>query len=250
MPLRAADFESAAYAIPPLRAAHQCTAGAHTSPRCRHAGRIVRAMADLPAAGVHRAASSAVAGGTGFLRRLVGLALPSHWRSSLGAYLREPGRGARRAVSSPSSPPNYADMVGYAVAFSGPRRRRSTSSPARSSSRGRRRRRLAPTMDQALGAVLGGVEAVLHHLGCDRHPRHVLRDGAGRSARYPGLGVPHDGQRRARRFDDRRFLIKTTVPFVLAAPRSAPAEGRQLRRPDRDPGPERRARLPLPKPTR
>ena len=33
MPLRAADFESAAYAIPPLRAAHKCTAVASSPDR-------------------------------------------------------------------------------------------------------------------------------------------------------------------------------------------------------------------------
>ena len=38
MPLRAADFESAAYAIPPLRAAHQCTAVASRSRTARGPG--------------------------------------------------------------------------------------------------------------------------------------------------------------------------------------------------------------------
>ena len=156
MPLRAADFESAAYAIPPLRAAHQCTAGAHTSPHCRPARRIVRAMADLLLLGF---IAGFVRGGwsTGFLRRLVGLGYLA-LAFVVGAYLREPV-GALVLRFFPQIPPSYADMVGYSVAFAvlvaalnivtGP----ILSKVAVSG--------VSHRMDQALGAVLGGVEAVL-----------------------------------------------------------------------------------------
>ena len=98
MPLRAADFESAAYAIPPLRA---------EAPRHGSRWRIVRAMADLLLLGF---IAGFVRGGwsTGFLRRLVGLAYIA-LSFVVGAYLRQPV-GAIVAGIFPQIPEAYAEM--------------------------------------------------------------------------------------------------------------------------------------------
>ena len=118
---------------------------------------------------------------TGFLRRLVGLGYMA-LAFVVGAYLRQP-IGAIIAGIFPQMPPSYADMLGYSVAFTvlvaganiltGP----ILSKVAVNG--------VSRKMDQALGAVLGGIEAALiisaaivildTYFGTDRGPRRRTR---------------------------------------------------------------------------
>ena len=94
---------------------------------------------------------------TGFLRRLIGVAFIG-LALLVGAYLRHPV-GAIAGTLDASIPSDYADLIGYAIAFpailvalhvagSMMLRRVAVSGVTRD-------------VDAALGAVLGGVEAVL-----------------------------------------------------------------------------------------
>ena len=147
---------------------------------------------------------------SGFLRRLAGLA---YIAISLvaGAYLRQP-LGALLIQFFPQIPREYADMVGYSVAFTvlvaalnivtGP--------ILKTASTGLSRR-----ADQALGAVFGGIEAILIISAAI-----VILDTyfgtAGALVKDPGLGFLKDISRALDASTIGQALIHTTVPFVLA----------------------------------
>lgn len=100
-----------------------------------------------------------VAGGwrTGFLRRLIGLAFVAISLVA-SAYFRYPV-GAIASAFFKGIPPEYADLVGYTIAFPAIltglhiARRRLLGKVAASG--------LAKETDQALGALVGGLEAIL-----------------------------------------------------------------------------------------
>ena len=171
--------------------------------------RIVRAMADLLLLGF---IAGYVRGGwsTGFLRRLVGLGYFA-LAFVVGAYLREPV-GALVVRFFPQIPPQYADMVGYSIAFAvlvaalnivtGPVLSRVAVSG------------VTHRMNQVLGAILGGVEAVLLISAAI-----VILDTyfgtAGSLGKDPGLGFLKTLSEALDQSTIGQFLIKTTVPFVL-----------------------------------
>lgn len=148
---------------------------------------------------------------TGFLRRLVGLGYIA-LSFVVGAYLREPV-GALVVRFFPQIPPQYADMVGYSIAFTvlvavlnivtGPILKRVAVSG------------VSHRMDQALGAVLGGVEAILLISAAI-----VILDTyfgtAGSLGKDPGLGFLKTLSEALDGSTIGQLLINTTVPFVLA----------------------------------
>ena len=148
---------------------------------------------------------------TGFLRRLVGLAYIA-LSFVVGAYLRQPV-GAIVGGIFPQIPKAYADMVGYSVAFTvlvvalnvitHPILARV---PVRGVSR---------ELDAALGALFGGIEAVLIILAAI-----VILDTyfgtAGALGKDPGLGFLKTASQALDSSTIGQFLIHTTVPFVLA----------------------------------
>ena len=148
--------------------------------------------------------------GTGFLRRLAGLGYMA-LSFVIGAYLRQP-LGALLIKVFPQIPPEYADMVGYTVAFTvlvaalnivtGP--------ILKTASMGWSRR-----VDQALGAVFGGIEAILLISAAI-----VILDTyfgtAGALGQNPGLGFLKEISRALDSSTIGQALIHTTVPFVLA----------------------------------
>jgi uncharacterized membrane protein required for colicin V production len=147
---------------------------------------------------------------SGFLRRLAGLA---YIAISLvaGAYLREPA-GALLLQFFPQIPKAYADMVAYSVVFTvlvaglnlvtGP--------ILKTASVGLSRR-----LDQGLGALFGGIEAILLISAAI-----VILDTyfgtAGSLGKDPGLGFLKDISRALDASTIGQALIHTTVPFVLA----------------------------------
>jgi len=153
-----------------------------------------------------------VAGGwrTGLLRRLVGIAFIVIGLIA-GAYLRVPV-GAFVAGIFEEVPPQYADMVGYAVVFavvvtalnliSGPILSRATVGG------------VSRMTDKTLGAILGGVEAVLIISAAI-----VILDTyfgtAGSIGEVPGLGILTSVSEALDESTIGQFLIKTTVPLVL-----------------------------------
>ena len=209
MPLQAADFESAAYAIPPLRDGPQCRR-ARAPLRCSLACRIVRAMADLILIGF---IAGFVRGGwsTGFLRRLAGLGFMAV-AFVAGAYVREPV-GALLVGIFPQIPPAYADMVGYTVAFAvlvaglnivtGPILKKATPGG------------LSMMLDKALGAALGAIEAVLI-ISVVIVILDTYFGTAGALGQDPGLGFLKTVSQALDSSTIGQFLIHTTVPFVLA----------------------------------
>ena len=148
---------------------------------------------------------------TGLLRRLAGLAFIAIGLIA-GAYLREPV-GALVAGFFSELPPEYADMVGYAVTFtvivtalnlvSGPILSRATVGG------------VSQLTDRTLGAVLGGVEAVLIISAAI-----VILDTyfgtAGSLGQVPGLGILTSVSDALGESTIGQFLTKTTVPLVLA----------------------------------
>ena len=171
---------------------------------------MVRSMADVLLLGL---IAGFVRGGwsTGFLRRLAGLGYMAV-SFVAGAYLRQP-IGAIIAGIFPQMPPQYADMIGYSVAFTvlvaglniitGP----ILSKVAVSG--------VSHKLDQALGAVLGGIEAVLIISAAI-----VILDTyfgtAGSLVKDPGLGFLKILSQALDSSTIGQFLINTTVPFVLA----------------------------------
>ena len=148
---------------------------------------------------------------TGLLRRLAGLAFIAIGLIA-GAYLRVPV-GALVAGVFKEVPPEYADMVGYAVVFvvivaalnlvSTPILKRATVGG------------FSQATDRTLGAVLGGVEAVLILSAAI-----VILDtyfGTGGSlGEVPGLGILTSVSEALDASTIGQFLERTTVPLVLA----------------------------------
>ena len=147
---------------------------------------------------------------TGLLRRLAGLAFIAIGLIT-GAYLRVPV-GALVAGFFKEVPPEYADMVGYAVTFvvivtalnlvSGPILSRATVGG------------FSQVTDRSLGAVIGGVEAVLIISAAI-----VILDTyfgtTGPLAGVPGLGILTSVSEALDESAIGQFLIGTTVPLVL-----------------------------------
>ena len=148
---------------------------------------------------------------TGLLRRLAGLVFIAIGLIA-GAYLRVPV-GAFLTSIFKGVPPEYADMVGYAVVFavlvaglnliSGPFLSRATVGG------------VSRMTDKTLGAILGGVEAVLIISAAI-----VILDTyfgtAGSIGEVPGLGILTTVSEALDESTIGPFLIKTTVPLVLA----------------------------------
>ena len=148
---------------------------------------------------------------TGFLRRLAGLGYMA-LSFVAGAYLRQPA-GAILGQFFPQIPPQYADMVGYSVAFpvlvaalnliTGPVLSRVAVSG------------LSRELDRTLGAILGGVEAVLLISAAI-----VILDTyfgtAGALAKDEGLHVLKDISQALDTSTIGQVLIHTSVPVVLA----------------------------------
>lgn len=147
---------------------------------------------------------------SGFLRRLAGLA---YIAISLvaGAYLRQPAGAIVNSVF-PQIPPAYADMVGYSVVFSVLVAALNiiTAPMFKTASIGLSRR-----LDQVLGAIFGGIEAILLISAAI-----VILDTyfgtAGSLGKDPGLGFLKEISRALDASTIGQFLIHTTVPFVLA----------------------------------
>ncbi len=148
---------------------------------------------------------------TGFLRRLVGLGYLA-LSFVVGAYLRQPV-GALVEKIFPQVPHQYAEMVGYSISFTvlvaalnlltGPFLKKVPVSG------------ISRKMDQTLGAVLGGVEAILLISAAI-----VILDTyfgtLGSLLGDPGLGLLKTVSQALDESTIGAFLIKTTVPFVLA----------------------------------
>ena len=147
---------------------------------------------------------------TGFLRRLVGLGYMAV-SFVVGAYLREP-LGALVIRVLPQVPSQYADMVGYSVAFgalvaalnllTGPVLKRTAVSG------------VSKEMDRALGAVLGGVEAVLI-ISAAVVILDTYTGTTGSLRSDAGLGFLKSISDALDHSTIGQFLIHTTVPFVL-----------------------------------
>lgn len=154
-----------------------------------------------------------IAGGwrTGFLRRLVGIGFMAA-SFVLGAYLRQP-LGAIIAAGFKDLPPQYADMVAYSIVFT-------VLLTASNIVTGPMLSKVAvggvsKMLDKALGAILGGVEAVLIVSAAI-----VILDTYfgphGSLGGDPGLGFLKGLSQSLDQSTIGQFLIKTTVPFVLA----------------------------------
>jgi uncharacterized membrane protein required for colicin V production len=147
---------------------------------------------------------------TGLLQRLAGLAYIAV-SFIAGAYLREP-LGALLVKVFPQIPTEYADMVGYSVAFTVLvfALHLITRPMLKTAKVGWSHR-----VDQALGAVFGFVEAILLISAAI-----VILDTyfgtAGSLVKEPGLGFLKDVSRALDHSTIGQFLIHTTVPFVLA----------------------------------
>jgi uncharacterized membrane protein required for colicin V production len=167
-------------------------------------------MADLILIGV---IAGFVRGGwsTGFLRRLAGLGYMAA-AFVVGAYLRQPV-GALLVKIFPQIPAAYADMVGYAVAFTvlvaalniitGPLLKGATVGGA------------SRAVDKVLGAVLGAIEAVLI-ISVVIVILDTYFGTAGALGQDPGLGFLKTISQALDSSTIGQFLIHTTVPFVLA----------------------------------
>jgi uncharacterized membrane protein required for colicin V production len=144
---------------------------------------------------------------SGFIRRLFGLIflLISF---VAGAYLRAPA-GAFVHTFLPKIPSQYADMVGYAVAFSALLIGFNVVSGlilSRVPKTG-----LAHRTDQLLGVVLGGAEAVLI-ISAAIVILHTYSDPTSATS---GLGVLHDVRVAVDGSTIGKLLEDTTVPLVL-----------------------------------
>ncbi len=154
-----------------------------------------------------------IAGGwrTGFLRRLAGLGFLA-LSFVLGAYLRGP-IGALLATFIKGVPESYLEMIGYSIAFaalvvvfnviSGPVLSRVAVSG------------LSRRMDQTLGAILGGVEAVLI-LSVVIVILDTYFGPKGSLGGEPGLGFVKQFTVALDATTTAQILRETTIPFVLA----------------------------------
>jgi uncharacterized membrane protein required for colicin V production len=148
---------------------------------------------------------------TGFLRRLAGLGFLA-LSFVLGAYLRQP-IGALLSGIFKDVPESYLEMIGYTIAFAvlvvvfnvvtGP----VLSKVAVSG--------LSRELDKSLGAILGGVEAILILsvviviLDTYFGPKGVFGGS-------PGLGFVKEFEKAFNASTTVQILRDTTVPFVLA----------------------------------
>ena len=130
----------------------------------------------------------------------------------LGAYLRQP-LGALVNQFFPKIPPSYAEMVGYTIAFTvlvAALNLLSNRILSKVAVRG-----VSRALDQALGAVFGGIEALLLISAAI-----VILDTyfgkTGALATDPGLGFLKTFSQQLDSSTIGQFLIHTTVPFVLA----------------------------------
>jgi uncharacterized membrane protein required for colicin V production len=144
---------------------------------------------------------------SGFIRRLVGLIflLVSF---VAGAYLRGPA-GALVTTFLPKIPPQYAEMVGYAVAFSALLIVFNLFSGlvlSRIAKTG-----LARRTDQLLGVILGGAEAVLI-ISAAIVILHTYTDPTSATS---GLSFLHDIRVAVDGSTIGKLLEDTTVPLVL-----------------------------------
>ena len=154
-----------------------------------------------------------IAGGwrTGFLRRLAGLGFLA-LSFVLGAYLRQP-IGALLSGIFKDVPEAYLEMIGYSIAFAtlvvvfnvvaGPVLSRVAVSG------------VSRELDRALGAILGGAEAILILsvvvviLDTYFGPKGIFGGS-------PGLGFVKDFETAFNASTTVQILRETTVPFVLA----------------------------------
>ena len=167
-------------------------------------------MADLVLLGLF---AGFVRGGwsTGFVRRLFGLLFMAG-SFVLGAYLRTP-IGAIVGGIFPEMPSQYAEMVGYSVAFtvlvtgfnlfSGPILSRL---PIKGMSK---------MTDQALGAVFGGFEAILI-ASAVIVILHTYPAAIAHLADLAGFGILKDVATGLDTSTIGKLLSQTTVPFILA----------------------------------
>ncbi len=166
-------------------------------------------MADLLMLG---AIAGFVRGGwsSGLVRRVAGLVFLV-LSFVLGAYLRSPVGGLINELF-PDIPPNYTDMVGYSVVFSGLLIVFNLFSKvilSRVAVGG-----LSRSADRVLGAVFGGVEAVLI-LSAAIVILHTYTDPNNALSALTDLGFLHDIRLAVDESTIGQTLSKTTVPVVL-----------------------------------
>ena len=166
-------------------------------------------MADLVLLGLFAAF---IAGGwkSGFVRRLAGLVYMA-LSFVLGAYLRAP-LGAIVAGIFPDIPKQYAEMVGYTAAFTVlvfAFNLLSSRILSKIAVQG-----VSKVTDQALGAVLGGLEAVLI-ASAAIVILHTYATEVGNLAKLSGFGILKDVADGIDTSTIGQLLEKTTVPLVL-----------------------------------
>jgi uncharacterized membrane protein required for colicin V production len=166
-------------------------------------------MADLVMLGI---IAGFVRGGwsSGFVRRLAGLAFLGI-SFVAGAYLRAPAGALVHAVL-PKVPEQYAEMVGYSVAFSGLLlvfNLFSSKILSRVATGG-----WSQKTDKVLGVVFGGLEAILI-LSAAIVILHTYTDPGSAFGGVGGLGFLHDLRVAVDDSTIGKLLEDTTVPLVL-----------------------------------
>lgn len=147
---------------------------------------------------------------SGFVRRLAGLAFLGI-SFLAGAYLRAPA-GALVHTFLPKIPEQYAEMVGYSVAFSGLLivfNLFSSKILSRVATGG-----LSRATDKTLGVIFGGLEAVLI-LSAAIVILHTYTDPGGATTGISQLGFLHDIRTAVDDSTIGKLLEDTTVPLVL-----------------------------------
>jgi uncharacterized membrane protein required for colicin V production len=148
---------------------------------------------------------------SGFLRRLIGLAFVAV-SFLAGAYLRTPA-GAVVHTFLPKIPQQYAEMVGYSVAFAALTLVLNLFAKpilARAPAHG-----LSELTNQALGAILGFAEAVLIVSAAIVIVHTFSTVGSGLPASFTETGFLHDIRVAVDDSTIGGLLEKTTVPIVL-----------------------------------
>lgn len=148
---------------------------------------------------------------TGFVRRLFGLLFIAV-SFVLGAYLRTPIGALVRTVF-PHMPPQYAEMIGYSVAFGvlvAGSNLFSTAILSKVAVAG-----LSADLDHALGAVLGFVEAVLI-ASAAIVILHTYSAQVAQVAKLAGFGILKQVADGIDTSTIGKLLASTTVPLVLA----------------------------------
>ena len=147
---------------------------------------------------------------SGFVRRLAGLVFLAISFVG-GAYLRAPA-GALVSSIFPDIPDQYADMVGYSVAFSGMLLVFNIFSSAilsRIATKG-----LSQTMDKVLGLAFGGLEAILI-VSAGIVILHTYTDASLGLSAFTDLGFLKDLRDAVDGSTIGKLLADTTVPLVL-----------------------------------